>query len=244
MIEALRQVPTADGEMETFTARPDGEGPFAAVVLYMDAPGIRGELYDFGRRIAGEGYYALVPDLYYRRGRVRLDMTAPGFRKVMYSHMDSLSNAGVAADTEALFSLLEDDPHAAPGPMGCIGHCMSGQFIATLAGTFPDRFRACISCYGVRIVTDEADSPHNLLGRAQGEIFFAFAEKDEHVPDGTIRILRETLERAPVESVVEIYPQTEHGFCFPERHHVYAKTAAEDVWSRSFAMFERQLPPR
>jgi len=244
MIETLRPVPTPDGEMETFAVRPDGEGPFAPVVLYMDAPGIRGELYDFGRRIAAEGYYALVPDLYYRRGRVRLDMTARGFRETMYSHMNSLSNAGVASDTEALLDLLENDPDAAPGPMGCIGHCMSGQFIATLAGTFPDRFRACISCYGVRIVTDAPDSPHRLLEHARGEIFFAFAETDEHVPDDSIRVLRETLSRAAVESVVEIYPNTEHGFCFPERRAVYSKTAAEDVWSRSFAMFERQLRGR
>ena len=52
MIEKICNVRTADGEMETFTARPDGDGPFPAVVLYMDAPGIRGELYDFGRRSA------------------------------------------------------------------------------------------------------------------------------------------------------------------------------------------------
>ncbi len=241
MIEKICNVRTADGEMETFTTRPDGDGPFPAVVLYMDAPGIRGELYDFGRRIAGEGYYALVPDLYYRRGRVRLDMTLRGARKVMYGHMESLSNARVAADTEALFELLADEPSAASGPKGCIGHCMSGQFIATVAGTFPDHFRASVSCYGVRIVTDEPDSPHNLLAQAQGEIFFAFAERDDHVPDAAIQVLRDTLEEASVESVVEVYPNTEHGFCFPERKQVYAPTAAEDVWKRSFEMFERQL---
>ena len=42
MIEKICNVRTADGEMETFTARPAGDGPFPAVVLYMDAPGIRG----------------------------------------------------------------------------------------------------------------------------------------------------------------------------------------------------------
>ncbi|MEE2673867.1 MAG: dienelactone hydrolase family protein [Myxococcota bacterium] len=241
MIEKTHNIPTPDGEMETFTACPDGDGPFPVVVLYMDAPGIRGELYDFGRRIAGEGYYALVPDLYYRRGRVRLDMTRPGARKLMYSHMDSLSNAAVAADSEAIFEFLASEPNAAPGPKGCIGHCMSGQFIATLAGSFPDDFRASVSCYGVRIVTDEPDSPHKLLARARGEIFFAFAETDDHVPDATIQVLRETLEGASVESVVKIYPNTEHGFCFPERKQVYAATAAEDVWRRTFEIFERQL---
>ena len=241
MIEEIRNVPTADGEMETFTVRPDGDGSSSAVVLYMDAPGIRGELYDFARRIAGEGYYAVVPDLYYRRGRVRLDMTRPGARKVMYDHMQSLTNAGVVADTGALLALLEDDSSADSGPNGCIGYCMSGQFIATVAGTFPEHFRASVSCYGVRIVTDEPDSPHNLVAWAQGEIFFAFAEKDEHVPDAAIHVLRETLEGASVESVIEIYPGTEHGFCFPERTSVYAPAAAEDVWKRTFEMFERQL---
>lgn len=241
MIEQTNDVQTPDGQMETFTARPEGNGPFPVVVVYMDAPGIRGELYDFGRRIAGAGYYALVPDLYYRRGRVRLDMGAPGARKVMYDHMRSITNAGVAADTEALLGLLRADPAASAGPKGCIGYCMSGQFIATVAGTFPEDFRASISCYGVRIVTDDPDSPHNLLARARGEIFFAFAEKDEHVPDASIHVLRETLEDASVESTLEIYPGTEHGFCFPERTSVYVEPAAEDVWRRTFEMFERQL---
>jgi carboxymethylenebutenolidase len=241
MNEQIRQIRTAVGEMETFVAHPDGDGPFPVVVLYMDAPGIREELYDFTRRLAGEGYYGVLPDLYYRGGRVRLDMTARGARKIMYEHMNALSNAGVVRDTASLFEALDADPHAAAAPMGCIGHCMSGQFIATLAGAYPDHFRASISCYGVRIVTDAADSPHNLLADAKGEIFFAFAERDEHVPEAAIHVLRETLEGAEVQSEVRIYDDTEHGFCFPERKAVYQHAASEDVWKRCFEMFDRQI---
>ena len=232
MNEDIREIETEDGAMETFVAWPDGDGPFPVVVLYMDAPGIRGELYDFTRRLAGSGYFGVLPDLYYRRGRVRLDMTRPGARETMYGHMNSLSNAGVVRDTRSLFAALEDDPIAAPAPMGCIGHCMSGQFVATVAGTFPDCFRASISCYGVRIVTDAADSPHNLLKDARGEMLFAFAEKDEHVPDAALHVLRETQEGAEVQSEVIVYPGTQHGFCFPERRNVYVESAAEDVWRR------------
>jgi carboxymethylenebutenolidase len=244
VFEGIREIETSDGAMETFVAHPDGRGPFPVVVLYMDAPGIREELYGFTRRLAGEGYYGVLPDLYYRRGRVRLDMNEPGARKLMFEHMMSLSNAGVVADTKSLLAALAADPKAASAPMGCIGHCMSGQFVTTLAGTFPDQFRATVSCYGVRIVTDEPDSPHNLLARARGEIFYAFAEKDEHVPGSVIDVLRETLEDAPVESQLEIYPGTQHGFCFPERARAYVEQAAEDVWRRTFEMFERQLRTR
>ncbi len=40
MNEQHLNVMTADGDMETFVAYPDGAGPFPVVVLYMDAPGI------------------------------------------------------------------------------------------------------------------------------------------------------------------------------------------------------------
>ena len=241
MTEKTLSIETPDGSMETFVAHPDGAGPFPVVVLYMDAPGIRGELYDFVRRIAAQGYYAMVPDLYYRRGRIRLDMTAVGSRKEMFGHMASLSNAGVVSDTQALLAALEPEATAADGPKGCIGYCMSGQFIMTVAGTFPEHFRASISCYGVEIVTDADDSPHKLAGNVQGEIFFAFAEKDEYVPAAVIDVLRETLEQHGVDHQLDIYPGTEHGFCFPERDWCYVQDAAEDVWRRSFEMFGRQL---
>ena len=56
MIERNIDIDTPQGKMQTFLARPDGDGPFPAILFYMDAPGIREELYDMARRIAREGY--------------------------------------------------------------------------------------------------------------------------------------------------------------------------------------------
>ena len=245
MIEKQLQVRTPDGEMETFLAHPGTEPgkPAPVVVLYMDAPGIREELYGFARRIAARGYCCVLPDLYYRRGRVRFDLQSMDEQqgREMFAHMRSLTNALVLADTEALLDALGSEPLAAGGPKGCIGYCMSGQYIMSVAGTFPEHFRASVSCYGVGIVTDAPDTPHRLAENVRGEIFFAFAEKDEYVPDSVIETLRETLERHAVAHQLEIYPKTEHGFCFPERGGAYAEDAAEDVWRRTFELFERQL---
>src|SRR5437016_9116230 len=69
MIEQTLDIATADGAMETFICRPERAAPFPAVLLLMDAPGIREELRDMARRLATVGYYALLPNLYYRAGR-------------------------------------------------------------------------------------------------------------------------------------------------------------------------------
>jgi carboxymethylenebutenolidase len=76
MIEQTLDIGTAAGEMETFICRPERGGPFPAVFLLMDAPGIREELRDMARRLGTIGYYVLLPNLYYRAGAIRfLDRT-------------------------------------------------------------------------------------------------------------------------------------------------------------------------
>ena len=69
MIEDTLDIATKAGAMETFVCRPERGGPFPAVFMLMDAPGIREELRDMARRLAAVGYYVLLPNLYYRAGR-------------------------------------------------------------------------------------------------------------------------------------------------------------------------------
>ncbi len=69
MREKNVDIPTRDGQMDTFICHPEDDGPFPAVILYMDAPGIREELRDMARRIGTVGYYVVLPNLYYRSVR-------------------------------------------------------------------------------------------------------------------------------------------------------------------------------
>src|ERR1043166_1151241 len=71
MDERMLDIKTGSGVMETFVTHPNQHAPFPAVILYMDVWGVREELFDIARRIATVGYYCMVPDLYYRLGKVR-----------------------------------------------------------------------------------------------------------------------------------------------------------------------------
>ena len=63
MIEHIIDIQTRAGAMESFICHPERNGPFPAVLMLMDAPGIREELYDMARRLAATGYYVVLPYL-------------------------------------------------------------------------------------------------------------------------------------------------------------------------------------
>lgn len=248
MIEATHQVETPDGTMECFSVHPDGGTAFPAVILYMDAPGIREELRDFCRRIASNGYYALLPNMYYRPGTTQFDYeelmkptTGAATMKKMFAAMASLTNALVMRDTRAMLDFLSMQPAVKPGAKGCIGYCMSGQYVVSAAGTFPGDFAAAASLYGVSIVTDQPDSPHRLADQIRGELYFGFAETDEYVPDNVVPDLVAALDANSVTHRTETFPKTHHGFCFPERGPMYSEKDAETVWDRVFDLYKRRL---
>ena len=180
--------------------------------------------------------------MYYRLGSLRFEFgrRAEGLRPTIFAAMDSLTNALVMEDTAAMLGFLDGQDKVKPGPVGCVGYCMSGRYVTTAAARFPNRFASAASLYGVGIVTDKPDSPHLLVDRIKGEMYFSFAETDEHVPDGVIPALRAALDKAGTRYELETQPGSRHGFQFPERE-VYDTHAAEASWAKMFALWERTL---
>ncbi len=241
MKEQHIDIATSDGAMQTFITVPDEGGPLPIVLFLMDAPGKREELHDMARRIATVGYYVMLPDLYYRTGPGFVIDGTPESRKTMREHMAALSNAMVVDDCRTLLQFAVDDADAGKGPVGCTGYCMSGPFAFAAAAQLADRVKASLSIHGVSLYTDAADSPHLDAHKISGEMYFGCAETDEHAPTEMIDALEAHLKATDINSRVEWYPDTRHGFVFPQREGMYHKAAAERHWSRLFAMFDRNL---
>jgi carboxymethylenebutenolidase len=241
MIEQDVTVNTKYGRQPAFAACPDVPGEFPAVILYMDAPGFREELRLMGKRIARHGYFCLVPDLYYRLGTLRFDLPRrnDAMSVVIRGAMKSLSNASVTEDTAGMIAFLDGTDKVKPGPLGCVGHCMSGPFALTVAARFP-RMKAAAALYGVDMVTDQPDSPHLALDRIKGELYIGFAEIDPAVPANVIPDLEAALKAAGTRHRMETYKGVHHGFCFANRPD-YDPIAAEESWTRVFDLWDRNL---
>jgi carboxymethylenebutenolidase len=240
MIEHHIDIATRDGAMNTFITYPEEGGPFPVVFFYMDAPGKREELHDMARRLGTVGYYVVLPNLYYRTVR-EFDFTqgepSETFKR-MFELMGTLSDDLVANDTETMFAHVDADAAADATRVGCMGYCMSGPFSFAMAGMFPDRIKAAASLYGVRLFGD--GSPAHLADKVKGELYFACAEFDDYAPRETIEGLEKHLAAVGTNARVEWYPDTHHGFAFPQRP-AYDKLAAERHWERLFALFARNL---
>ena len=241
MIEKEVFAITKYGRQPCFAACPDEPGQFPAIILYMDAPGIREELRDQARRIAKHGYFCLLPDLYYRLGTIRFDIPRrnDAMSVVIRGSMQSLTNAGIVDDTGGMLAYLDGNDKVKSGPVGCVGHCMSGPFAVVAAAKFP-RMQAAASLYGVNMVTDQPDSPHLQLGQVKGELYIGFAEIDPSVPANVVPDLKSALAKTKVKHVMETIPGTHHGYCFAARND-YNPVAAEETWVKLFDLWDRNL---
>jgi carboxymethylenebutenolidase len=230
MIEQTVEVPAQCGAIETFLVHPERIGPYPVVLLFMDAPGVRDELRDMARRLASVGYYVMLPDLYHR----------PGERPPVAT--GGLQMGEVMDDADRLLNFADLDPAASPGHAGCIGYCMGGPYAVNFAARHPERIGAAASICGVKLVTDQDDSPHLALRRARGEVYFACAESDDWAPIEMVEALETAAKAHKPASEVEVYAGARHGFVFPSAP-AYERTSAERHWERLFSLFRRRLQP-
>jgi len=254
MQEQFVEIKTAEGMMEAFVTHPEENGPFPAVILYMDIWGLRDELYDIARRVGTVGYYCMVPDFYYRNGkRVHFEFRNEKNQTISINRLKGqalreiqarpkLSNKMVMDDTGAIVKFLDGVARVRRGGLGAIGFCMGGRYVMGAAGTYPEHFVASASLHGTTLISDRDDSPHLLAAKLRGEFYCGFAEYDSHAPLTMVQELDKILKPCRVGYRFTVHPGTEHGYSLPDRD-VHDKRATARDWELIFAMLHRQVPP-
>jgi carboxymethylenebutenolidase len=241
------EIQTKDGSCPSYVYRPAGSGPWPAVLVFMDGVGIRPAMLEVGERLAGYGYLALVPDLFYRSGpyepmNPRTVFADPEQRKVLLEKFFSLATqANIMSDTAAFLDYLAAQPDVQPGGVGVAGYCMGGLMSLTAAGTYPDRIAACASYHGSRLATDAPASPHLLAPKIKARVYVGGASEDQSFPDDMKARLEEALTNAGVEHQIETYP-AKHGWVLTDTP-VYDANAAERHWQTLLVLLDETLRP-
>ena len=241
------EITTARGTMPVYLSSPDAAGPRPAVILFMDAQGIRGDLHTAANRLSDASYVAVLPDLYYwldsadRPDPARLVAGDEQEFARMYAAVGRMRDEDVVNDTRTLLDRLASVQEIDSSQWGCVGFCMGGRFGMRAAEGFGDELRAASLLHPTGLVTDEPDSPHRGVASVRGELYLGYGEADAVTPLDTIPPLREQLEQHGVPHTIEVLAGAEHGYTMP--HHMgYNRAAAERAWEGTLALFARALP--
>jgi len=239
------EIRTKDGSCSSYAYRPAGSGSWPAVLVFMDGLGIRPAMLEVGERLATHGYFALLPDLFYRSGpyepmnphKVFAD---PAARKVLMEKFFALATqANIMSDTRAFLDYLAVQPDVKPGGIGTTGYCMGGFMSLTAAGTYPDRIVVTASYHGARLATNAPESPHLLAPKMKSRVYIAGAIDDASFTDEMKARLEDALTKAGVDHKIETYP-AKHGWVLRDTP-VYDAVACERHWQTLIALLDSKL---
>jgi carboxymethylenebutenolidase len=239
------EISTRDGNCPAYVYRPASGAPWPAVLVFMDGLGIRPAMLEIGERLASNGYFALLPDLFYRSGpyapmNPHTVFSDPAARKVLMEKFFALATpANIMSDTSAFLDYLAAQPDVRPGGIGTTGYCMGGLLSLTAAGTYPERIVATASYHGGRLATDDPASPHRLAPRIKSRVYVAGAIEDESFPEDMKQRLETALTEAGVDHLIETYP-ARHGWVFRDTP-VYDAAASERHWQTLLALLAAKL---
>ena len=236
-------IPTPDGAARAYVFHPPGAGPWPAVIFYMDAPAIRPALFQMCERLADEGYFVLLPDMFWRAGPYEPINLAEAFkdeaarRAIFGKFMASTDPRKAMSDTGAFLAWLSRQARVKGEKVGATGYCMGAGMALRAAGTFPDRIVAVGGFHGGRLATDAPDSPHLLIPKMKAGVYCAVADNDDKRDPAAKEVLRSTFAKASVAARVAVYEGANHGWCV-KGSAAYDDASAERAWAELTALYK------
>lgn len=229
-------LPTPDGPMRVYAARP-ADRPDRAVVVLQEAFGVNDHVQDIARRYADRGFLALAPDLFHRNGVGTLDYRQHAEAMPL---IGAIGADAIVTDVGAVLAHLSTTEGIPAGRTAVNGFCFGGRAAFT-AATAISGLAATIVFYGPGI----AAGPHAVLDRVQSidaPILLHVGAEDAAIPADQVTAIDSALTDAGTTFESYVYEHAGHAFACDARPHMYHAEPARLAWQRTHAFLERHLP--
>jgi carboxymethylenebutenolidase len=239
------EIRTPDGTADCYFVYPS-QGKAPGVLMWPDIMGLRPAFRQMGKRLAEAGYAVLVINPFYRQQRAPVVQSGESFandttRNKLMPMARALNATTHVTDAKAFLAYLDAQPEVdTKRKLGTAGYCMGGPPAMRTAAIAPNRVGAGASFHGSQITSDAADSPHLLATQIKAGFLFAIAEADDQQDPTSKSLLRDSFGAAGLETEIEVYPGTKHGWCPPDGA-VYNEAQANRAFDRMLALFAKAL---
>ena len=229
------QIPTSDGALPAYFARPDGAGPFPIVLVVEEIFGIHEYIKDVCRRLAKQGYLAVAAEYYARVG----DLAKITDSQELSATVAKAPDGQMMMDMDTVADWATSN-HGYSARLGITGFCRGGRQ-TWLYAAHSTRLKAAVSWYGILDGGPTANQPQSVLDLIPDmkcPVLGLYGSKDALNPMSQIEQAETEAKRAvhPIEFV--IYPGAPHGFDADYRPS-YREADAKDGWARMLAWFQR-----
>jgi carboxymethylenebutenolidase len=237
------QITTAKGEtMAAYVARPAGDGPHPAVIVYMEIFGVNDHIRDVTRRVAEEGYVAIAPDYFHRTAPgIQLDYNEAGFAEGM-KQLGPLVADQMISDARDTIAYLRTRKDVIGDRIGAMGFCIGGHM--TYLTACETDIVAAASFYGGGIAAPQGPgggaSTLSRTSKISGRMHCYFGGKDLLIPSDQVEAIRGALESAGVAHEIHVYDEADHGFHCDQRD-TFHEASSKDAWRRTFDLFGSTL---
>lgn len=213
--------------VSAFLAKPDGPGPFPAVIVLHEWWGLDAWIKDQARALAKEGYAALALDLY--RGKVTTSQQE-AHQLMMGTPIDRQTR-----DMKAAFAYLASRKDVVKTKIAALGFCMGGRNSFTLAIEEPT-LAAAVVYYGAP-PTEPAS-----IAKIKAPMLGNFGGDDEGPSPAQAKEFEAAAKKAGKTFDLKVYAGAPHAFANPNNPWKgYRKDAANDAWMRTTSFLRLYL---
>ena len=213
------------GKMRGYLVKPDGEGPFPAVLVIHENRGLNPYIEDVARRAAVEGFLALAPDGLFPVGGY------PGNDDDGREMLAALDRDKLLQDMVNSAGFLKSH-QLSSDRLGATGFCWGGTATNQLAVILGSDLDAAAPFYGTAPASED-------VAKIKAAMLIHYAEDDPRV-NATRADFAAALKSAGIQYQMFTYPGTRHGFHNNSTPR-YDAAAAELAWQRTMEFFHTHL---
>jgi len=220
--------PGPDGiTLRAYLAKPQGDGPFPAVLLVHEFFGINQDITQKADLLAKQGYLVLAVDAY--RGN-----TSPLIPRAVWLVLTTPQEQ-IRADIDAGFQYLAASPQVNAARIGAVGFCFGGTQVMHLGTRNPDLAATAIY-YGNGPITDP--QALGVMGQS-GPVLGIYGEQDAAIPLEQVRGFEQAMQSRGISNQVTVYPGVGHAFVHMDTLSVPGP--AQDAWNQMLDFLEQSL---
>jgi carboxymethylenebutenolidase len=210
--------------LPVYFSKPEGDGPFPVVILFMHRPGMDKPQQIVCDDLAKAGYYVAGTDAY-RDGEL---------------NQDTYTDETIFEDFKYVLDYIKHLDETNNEKIGTIGFCMGGRHAYLAAARFSE-IKATVSYYGFPTRgNDASDTPIDMVTEFHSPVLGIFGETDPMISMVDVNNFKDVLLAASDKHRVEIYENVGHGFLNPDSPRHQPEAAAK-AWLKTLEHFRKFL---